>query len=431
MADNTTGLILDELKSEFGDYHREISTEIEEKATQGHETADYMTVIDDTVDQKGMATDEMTEVSQAANLKNPKFKGAYKIKPVVVKTDEMMIAYKFLPKELRKSWAKFLVKKRLTKDQFPFIYYIMSKLTNKFMEEHEMQHIGHGYRIEPTDDAAGPAINAMSGYLTVIRKLIIKGDIIPMDLGFFNDDTIGDYVNRQLKKIPYFFRNQGDLMCVMSPDNELAYKEATGQDSSVQYTYIIDKDTDPNMDLPTPPTGRATVKNSKIKVVGLPSMIGSNLIFFVRKSNWKKVVEEGSLQFEEPQIDNFHVKILGTMNAGVGFTWPGQVWVCGSISETPIVSLPSGITASSVDVFWETAWVSAGYEFDISTSPDFSTGLATTTVSGMETNNTTITGLSADTTYYLRGRSHLQKESSATKFQSFNSEIETFTTPAA
>ena len=430
MAD-TTGVILDELNAEFGDYHRDISTEIEEKATYDHETANYMTVIDDTVDQKAMAKDEMTEVSQAANLEDPTFKGAYKIEPEVVKTDEMMIAYKFLPKVLRKSWAKFLVRKRLTKDQFPFIYYIMSKLTNKFMDEHETLHIGKGFRRKPEKGIAGPAINAMSGYLTMIRNLIISGDIIPIDLGYFNDDTIGDYVNRQLKKIPYLFRNQDDLMCVMSPDNELAYKEATGQDSNVQYTYVIDKDFDPNVGLPTPPIGKATVKKSKIKVVGLPSMIGSNLIFFIRKSNFKKVVEEGSLQFEEPQLDNFHIKILGTMNAGVGFTWPTQVWVCGSISETPIVSLPSGITTNSVDLFWETAWVSAGYEFDVSTTPDFSAGSATTAVSGMETNNVTINELDPGTTYYVRGRSHLQKESSTTKFQSFNSEIQVFETPAA
>lgn len=424
------GFDLSALNNELGAYHRQHHQVIEEKLLYGHETGQHMTTIPSTIDQKAMAKGEMSEVSQAFNAKVT-YKGDYKLSPNIVKTDDVMLAYRFVPKVLRKSWAGYLVQNRLTQQQLPFINYMVSKCLKQFIHEHETKHIAKGYRKEPVDGVAGAAINAMTGFITRGFEGMTKGKIIPVDIGgFFNRDTIGDYVSNQIWKIPHLYRTSGDLMCLMSTDNAQAYNIATGQDNNIQFVYSIPPNFDPKTAvMPQVPQGQTHVKGTTIPVIGLPSFGDSNLIMFVNKNNLKKAFDENSLQFEPLQYDDFYVKVLASMNVGTGFTWDELVWVCGSLSETPIITDITSVTNSSFELNWETAWGSSGYEIDVSPNADFSGG-ATTSVNGMETLNQAITGLSANTTYYIRQRSKIQRESSTDKYLSFNSQVRQITTAA-
>lgn len=237
-------------------------------------------------------------------------KGDLEFKPNAIELKKMKVDFEVYPDEIEDNWLGFLASNELTRKDWPIVRYILeSFIYNQIAEDLELNEIYKGVWQAPTAGTAGDAGKSMNGLKLALKHADVNHDntIGPLDAATIYDqaEAIFELVSERYQSTamnihfaPKWYR------AFLKDKRSLGYYQ-------IQSPGQIDN----------------TLDFSPGKVVGLPSMIGTNDWFVTPKTNAihlnKKGENQGKVNIEESKRC---VNIMTDWWEGCGFGINEIVW---------------------------------------------------------------------------------------------------------
>jgi len=312
------GITATSIVSSYGSYYEnsgQNKQRILKKLFQGLETPQYCTPIktDDTIYR--MAKGVINNLVQAFQ-KTYTEKGGSTFTPNQMQLFNMKVDDSVYPDDIEASWLGFLAAlPDQERKNWPIVRYLVEEYyLPKINEDLELYEVFNGVRVEPTPSVAGNTGNGMDG----IRKLLQDGfgnGMNDVDLGTLTTSNIFDKVEEFVDAIEELYQGVS-MNLFMSKKWHRAYL----RDKRSQGFYDMTSDRDINSGIDFTPQ----------KVVGLPCMANSNIIFATPKENFfyltKKDVNRTRILLEESKRQVF---FMCDFWMGFGFGLNELVWTAG------------------------------------------------------------------------------------------------------
>lgn len=234
--------------------------------------------------------------------------------PVEISMYKFKVDSQEYPDDLEGSWLGFLAGDGIDRKQWPFVRWFIEKhLLPKMIEDYELNEIYSGVYAAPAAGVAAAAGTGMNGIKKVINGHVSSGRITAMALGALPTDPSSavDYVEQFADGINKKYWNL-NMKIACSQEFERTYRRG--------YRIKYGRDFDF--------TGTAaTVRETNLSLVGLPSMVGANKIWCTTQQNvlhlQKKTQNKQAVYIES--IDRL-IKCFTDWWSGVGFIIPELVW---------------------------------------------------------------------------------------------------------
>jgi len=298
--------------AEYGAYYEKAgqnADRIKMLLKQGFDTFNYMTHIpqDDTIYKMGNAT--ITRVLQPyKNTFSPTNSGT--ITANKIELEKIKIDLEENPDDYEGQWLGFLASESVKRTEWPFCRWFVEKQIIPQANDDMEELIFWGERVEPVAGNATPGnlLDSMNG----IRLAIINGlstGINQVTLNPLTAANIFDEVESFAEQIGEVYKRK-DLNYFMSP----TWADRYARDKRSNYPYY-------------PQDDYKKVDFYPHKVIGLPCMEGSDIIFTTPKENFLYVTKKAKNMTKiDMQENDRTVHFLSDFWAGVGFGINSGVW---------------------------------------------------------------------------------------------------------
>ena len=235
-------------------------------------------------------------------------KGEAKFEPYVNKVRHQKVDFKFEAlDELYQSYLGYLIDEDIQPEALPFVRYVVQELIYPgIRQDIENDIVFSGEWAEPTANTAGEVSAAADGIGTIIEREINDGNITPIPTGVITQSNAVDKFESFCDAIPHLYRSiPGNIYC--SPTLARYY--------SRDYRNQFGKQTNDQL-----AKNNLSIDATNKTVVGLPSMEGSNMIFFTPGRNMIKMFNKVYVPnaFEFQRVDR-SLKLLTDWFRGYGF----------------------------------------------------------------------------------------------------------------
>lgn len=309
------GLTVTDLITEYGAYYKaggQNVARVLKQMMQPTVTEKFMTLIktDDTIYElaQGKINDLLQPFQKAFTVKGGMEFTPNKLQLYHVKVDDSLY-----PDDIEATWLGFLSSSDLTRKDWPIVRYIIENYyLPKIKENIELKEIFNGVYSAPMAGVAGATGTSMNGLKKQLQDGLSAGTVNFVPMGHITRANIFDKVENFVNCISQVY--QGVPMNInMSPVWEKAYL----QDKRSQGFYFYTAAGDVNKGIDFTPQS----------VQGLPSMLGSNIIFATPKDNMlylqKKDINKYKFNIEESKREVF---FMTDWWEGVGFGINEIVW---------------------------------------------------------------------------------------------------------
>lgn len=306
MSINTTAIV-----KEYGAYYidgGQNKNRLMRQLLFGRETVKYARKIktNDTVYR--LAGSSMTGVVQGFQ-KAFTPKGELKFEPNPIQLYKLKVDFEIYPDDIEDNWLGFLADNNLSRKEWPLIRYIMeSHLYEQIDNDMERNEYYKGVYKKPTEGTAGLDGESMNG----LRLLLGASNINRLNIGPLDDATIHDQVEAAVESVSEEYQGVPILVC-MSPKRAKAFLKDKRQ---LGFYNITGEDKIDNK-----------VDFTKARVIGLPSMIGTDDLWLTPQNNFlhitKKGENAGKTKVEESKRC---VDIMNDWYEGLGFGFNELVW---------------------------------------------------------------------------------------------------------
>ncbi|GAB3233125.1 hypothetical protein GCM10027346_20860 [Hymenobacter seoulensis] len=234
--------------------------------------------------------------------------------PVGIEQFKMKIDTAEYPDELEATWAGFLTGEGIKRTEWPFIrWYIEQYLIPQSQQDYELLEVYNGKFVAPTAGTPGAAGTSMNGIKTTINTHITAGRITPIVTGALATDP-----EALVDQLEQFADRIGQAYWGIPMQ--------LGMSEQTQRRFLRGQERKYGKNTQGAGVGEQ-INNTKITVVGLPSMAGSNKIWCTPKPNavvlGKRTGNQGKFQVEN--VDR-QVKVYSDWSKGVGFIIPEIVF---------------------------------------------------------------------------------------------------------
>lgn len=247
-------------------------------------------------------------------------KGDFELKPNEIPLRNIKVDVLIDPDKVKASWLGFLANDaQMDRTQWPLVRYILEVyLAAQIQHDLEMKTYFKGVYTTPTSGVAGGASKALDGFRRLINLGLANGTINPLTLAtspttsniFDSVEKIADAVlahNTALEGEP--------INICMAPSWVRAYfrdkRNVHGTNVNYSTTGINEIDFIPNM-----------------RIVGLPSMEGSDYIMVTPSSNMVHLRKVNGMASPDVQKADRQVKVLLDWWEGIGFLHNELVYAC-------------------------------------------------------------------------------------------------------
>lgn len=259
--------------------------------------------------------------------------GGSEFKPCPIDLAQMKVDESGTLDDLEKSWLGFLANiDKNDRKQWPFVRWYMEQTIKQAMQDYELNEAYHGQLGVLTPGTATAAGESMDGLGKQIADGISAGDIVPITSPTWSTDAkdfVGE-IEQWVKDVAstsnqhrLIVENEIDFI-FMSVEMRKLYAEGLDAKYNTNYGRTGIGLTGVTEVLP--------IAHQNIKIVGLPSMHGSNRIFMTPKENRaafdKKPNAATVLELES--VDR-SLKIWGDIWKGLGF-WYKPLVFCNQIA---------------------------------------------------------------------------------------------------
>ena len=253
--------------------------------------------------------------------------GGTTFEPVKIPLYKLKIDLKETPDDLEESWLGFLADANLDRRQWPFIkWYLMNALiqADKDLELSEIYSGVPGVITAGTATAAGASLKGIKKQINEAHaagksNTIVMG-AVPSTATDAGKKELVQYVETMIKSTPRLLRNELDFV-FLNEDLHDDFRDGMRLLYNVNYESVADNKI-------------TQLRNDNIKVVGLPSMVGSKKIWTTpswnRQGGFKKPAN-GKI-FEVEKVDRT-VKAYTDYYKGYGF-WILQYLVTNDVELT-------------------------------------------------------------------------------------------------
>lgn len=309
---------ISDLITEFGAYYEasgQNKSRILGMLTQGEVTPSYMTPIktDDTIFKLGkLSVGNLVQSFQ----KGWTPKSSVAITPNELRLYNLKVDLDIYPDEIEATWLGFLSGDSISRAEWPLIKFLLEHeeqgLLKRIQQDMELYEYGHGVFAEPTEGQAGATGSSMNGFIKLLQDGVEAETINSIDIDTLDKDTILDQVELFIDGISQIY--QGQKMDVFMSEKWAKYFLRDKRNAGY---YVI--------------SGQGEIKNdidfSPQRVIGLPSLHDTDIIFATPKSNFihlmKKSANKTKMKIEESKRT---VSLLTDWWEGVGFGMDAVVW---------------------------------------------------------------------------------------------------------
>ncbi len=241
-------------------------------------------------------------------------KGSLEFSPRTIKLNNIKIDAELYPDDIKYTWLGFWENlDENDRSKWPIVRWFLEYLIIP-KKEHELEVLNYykGEYKEPTANTAGASKNAMNGLRLQIKSGLASGRMKSLSsvLSGVNADNIFDGVENAAeyveKEYPELIEETNLQFCM--PNN---WMKAFLRDK--RNTHGTDVNYDPN---------KVTVDfYDNLKLVGLPSMVGTNDFFITPQSNLLYLKRTSGMKRFEIQKQDRLVKFLTDWYEGIGFAY--------------------------------------------------------------------------------------------------------------
>ena len=251
-------------------------------------------------------------------------KGDFEFTPNQIKLYKMKVDIEIYPDDIEDNWLGFLAANNLSRKEWPLIRYLLeSFILSKIQEDMELNVIYKGVYVAPTANTAGDTSAAMNGLKIALRHANVNHDTT---IGALDATTIYDQLEAAYELVSEVYQGM-EMNIHLAPKWERAFLKDKRALGFYQHT------------------GPGQIDNSldfaPAKVIGLPSMIGTDDWFITPMANAihlnKKGDNQGSVLIEESKRC---VNIMTDWWEGVGFGINEIVWT--NVPEIAPAPAPEG-----------------------------------------------------------------------------------------
>lgn len=288
------------------------------KLTQKSVTAGYFPtrITDKTVLEK--ATVEFQRVLQRFQKDFTPI-GGTTFKPTKIPLYKLKIDLQETPDDLEESWLGFLGDNSLSRKEWPFVRWYLTNALIQADRDLEMEEIYKGVPGTITTGTANAAGTSLLGIKKQINDFNTAGKLLKISMGAVPSTAtdagkieLVDYIEDMIKQTPRLLRNEIDNV-FLQEDLHDDFRDGMRLKYNVNYMSVDDSKI-------------TKLRNDNIQVVGLPSMVGSNKIWFTpmwnRQAGFKKPGNEKVFELEN--VDR-KVKAYTDYYKGFGFWIPEYV----------------------------------------------------------------------------------------------------------
>ena len=240
-------------------------------------------------------------------------------KPTKIPLYKLKIDLQETPDDLEESWLGFLGDNSLSRKEWPFIKWYLTNALIQADKDLEMSEIYSGVAGTITPGTANAAGTSLMGIKKQINDFNTAGSLLKITMGAVPATTtdagkiaLVDYVESMIKQTPRLLRNEIDYV-FLNEDLHDDFRDGMRLKYNVNYVGVDDSKI-------------TTLRNDNIKLVGLPSMVGSKKIWYTpmwnRQAGFKKPGNEKV--FEVENVDR-KVKAYTDYYKGFGFWIPEYV----------------------------------------------------------------------------------------------------------
>lgn len=237
-------------------------------------------------------------------------KGEIEFKPNQLQLYKMKVDLDVYPDEIEASWLGFLASNSLKRSEWPLIRYIMeSYIFGQIMADLENHEMYKGVYVAPTAGTPSPDGTAMNGFRYMLKNTNVNRDTT---IGALDKSIIYDQFESAFELVTEEYQNTDMVICAAPKWRRAFLKDKRAQDF---YTITGPGQIDDTLDF------------APARVVGLPSMIGTDDWFITPKANLLTLSKKGeNMNKIDVQESKRCVSFLTDFWKGVGFGISEIVW---------------------------------------------------------------------------------------------------------
>jgi len=308
-----------ELATAFGTYISSNSREILKKILATTETAKYMTTKASQITEYRAAEASISCVIQGFQA-NWTPMGDSTFTPIVIQNRRHKVNVAINPDEVVDNWLGFLADETKLRKDWPITRYIIDELiVPKVLEDRELKVIGKGVYAAPVNGTAQETGKSVDGFLTILKtQALDKTSKVSFILTeALTETNVVDEVEKFVDKIDELYQNMNmPIFC-----SQKVYKMYKRR---YRELYPTSKNDD---------KGNDQVDFSNNKLVALPSMAGSMVLFTTPKDNFIRLINrnEGASNIFLQEQD-YTVKVFADWWEAPGF----------AVAEAVFATVPEG-----------------------------------------------------------------------------------------
>jgi len=248
--------------------------------------------------------------------------GGVTFKPLKIPLYKLKIDLAEYPDELEETWLGFLSGEGLDRKAWPFMKWFLMNALIQAEKDLELSEIYFGVPGSITNGTATDAGTSLKGIKKQINELNTASKLDKKVLGAVPTDAVEfvEYVEEMWGMTDRLLRNEVDFIFV-NEDNHDLFRDGMREKYNTQYAQVDESKI-------------TKLRNDNVKLVGLPSMHGSNKIWFTpswnRQAGFKRTTNAGGFQVEN--VDRL-VKAYTDYSKGFGF-WIGEYVVSNDVELT-------------------------------------------------------------------------------------------------
>ncbi len=287
--------------------------------SQGLVTPSFCTPVktDDTVYKLGRLT--MGDLVQSFQ-KGWTPKNASAFTPNELRLYKLKVDEEIDPDDVEATWLGFLASESIDRKDWPLIKFLIEHpeqgIIASINRDMETKEYGHGVYEQPSTNVAGETGKSMNGLIKLLKDGINGETINSVNIQALNKETIFDQVELFVDGISEVYQNVA-MNVFMSPRWYKAYH----RDKRAQGFYSFAGENEISKGI------SGAIDFSPQKVVALPSLSGSDVIFATPKANLlhltKKSANKTKIKLEEYRRN---VSLLCDWWEGLGFGMDAAVW---------------------------------------------------------------------------------------------------------
>lgn len=449
-----SGINYENLVGDFNQYAYDLQSQIVRQVLASDASSGIMTVRRGVMGANVITREDIFEFLQSFQ-KTTTMKGQVDILPLQIFVNRVKINSSFTPAELTDRYFAKLDEMNagrdngtttegtpITPQSYPFANFLVDAVGRKVQDEIENDLLFKGEFRAPIAGVASKSEYSTDGHWTFIKKMIKLGKIVPLAptvtfpeaTTMVNLDLALDALNEKYANLPMLAFCSRKLVKQYRRNYRAEYGQTLTDKTIPNYDALMNRLDDYSIDL----FGHQALRSLKTFVITPPR-------------NLMKLYAADSDPLHL-QKDGHQINLFGSFGLGFGCMNPDWVFVIGEPIEAPRVVSATATAATTATIVLKHAPVATGYSLIISTNANLSSPIAAhngtqnTTANPVAVDITlpdgtaskewrqsfNVTGLTANTTYYVGAYSKLQVDGGGALYSSQAVDnVLTFTTPAS